>query len=614
MGDDAFDNLERETIENERMRDAAGDTTSGDVPRDPGASAPPPSDPHDADSGDRAPNAPREPFYHLTEGGNAARFVDLFAGKLLYVEGWGWCSHDGTRYKRAADSEASEAAKAVIAQLYESCSAASGRLETLKATHADVLEVGRLDARKADNKAKRDAARSTKEWKECEAAEAISAALMQWAARSDSAHGIKSMLKMASTDPRIARKPEDFDRNGWLFNCLNGTINLKTGKLQPHRREDLITNLAPFEYNPDAECPRWNTFLKQMIPSDSVRGWWKRFLGYCMTGDVSEQCWAFALGDGSNGKNVIADLFMRMFGDYARVAPPDLLTLKNNEPHPTQIACLSGKRLIVASEIDANKTWDEAALKRFTGDGRLSGRFIGGDFFDFDVQFKVIVLANGKLKVRDTSNGFWRRVMLSLFGVVIADKEQDKQLIPTLLKEAPGIIAWAVKGCLEWQEMKGLHPPQEMLDLKAKYRVEQDVVSLWLSERCVCVCESVQRVEIGTDDDGLAFDTCTACGAEIVSKSVWDKMPDNKFQAIESKRRKHEFRQDLLADFNAFCVSRGEKTWVWNQLRTELMKPVQGRGRAEYRNKYGRGLTGIRLRYDNPIFTPMSARTSRSAG
>jgi len=544
-------------------------------------------------------------WYHLTEGGNAARFCDMFAGKLLYVEGWGWCSHDGTRYKRGADSEASEAAKEVVQKLYESCSAARGRLEEIEAANSDVLEAGRLDARKPENKAKRDAARRTAEWQECEAAEAIASAMTKWAERSDSAKGVWAMLEMARTDPRIARKPEDFDRDGWLFNCMNGTINLKTGNLQPHRREDLITNLAPIEYDKNKRCPKWNAFLRQVIPSDSVRGWWKRFLGYCLTGDVSEQCWAFALGDGSNGKNVIADLFMRMFGDYARVAPPDLLTLKTNEPHPTQIACLSGKRLIVASEIDANKTWDEAALKRFTGDGRLSGRFIGGDFFDFDVQFKVVVLANGKLRVRDTSNGFWRRVMLSLFGVVIADADQDRQLISTLLKEeAPGIIAWAVSGCREWQEMKGLHPPQEMIDLKAKYRGEQDVVSLWLSERCVCVCESVLRPDIASDVDD-PFDTCTMCGAERVSKYVWDKMPENRYQAIESKRRKHEFRQDLLADFNAFCASRGEKAWIWNHLRTELMK----RGRGEHRTKHGRGLSGIRLRFDNPIYTPMSARS-----
>src|SRR5438876_696643 len=78
--------------------------------------------------------------------------------------------------------------------------------------------------------------------------------------------------------------PEEFDRDPWKLNVLNGTLDLQTGELRPHRRDDLLTKLAPVAFDPETECPWWEKFLGRVVPDEDDRTFLKQAIGYSLTG------------------------------------------------------------------------------------------------------------------------------------------------------------------------------------------------------------------------------------------------------------------------------------------------------------------------------------------
>ena len=164
---------------------------------------------------------------------------------------------------------------------------------------------------------------------------------------SNSDHGLRAMLAIARSEPGIPVAPSQLDGDPWLFNVQNGTINLRTGKLQDHRREDYITKLAPVTFNASADCPVWCKFLKVVLADVELRAFVRRLVGYCLTGSTQEHVLPFLYGIGSNGKSTFLNVVLALLGvDYAIKAPTDLLLAKKNETHPTELADLFGKRFV----------------------------------------------------------------------------------------------------------------------------------------------------------------------------------------------------------------------------------------------------------------------------
>jgi putative DNA primase/helicase len=310
------------------------------------------------------------------------------------------------------------------------------------------------------------------------------AALMKHATASAKANAVRAMLMLARSEAPIAAASGMFDRDHWAMNLENGTLDLRTGELRPHRQSDMITLLAPVAYDPNATCPLWDRSLARVLPDHETRAMLHRFLGYCLTGDVSEQVLVFAFGLGANGKSVCFDVVMAILGDYATRAAPDLVLAKHGESHPTGEADLKGRRLALVSEIDQGRQWDEATIKRITGDTTIKSRKMREDYEEFVATHKLVIYANTQPDVRGTDEGIWRRMKVVPFRVTIPEAERDKALIPKLLAERAGIFAWLVHGCMEWQRV-GLGESPEVAAATKLYREDCDVLGEWIAEQCV---------------------------------------------------------------------------------------------------------------------------------
>ena len=182
-----------------------------------------------------------------------------------------------------------------------------------------------------------------------------------------SGHGkLIAMLKLAAADVPVA--VDDLDANPWLLNCPNGTIDLRTGELRSHRHEDNLTKLCPTNFNPDAGSYHFDRFLEGLFDDGPTIDFLQRFFGYCLTGDVREQILAVFHGVGSNGKSTLLNAIEDTLGtDFSAAAPPSLLIEKKNESHPTELAGLFGKRLVIAQETNAGARLAEATVKILTG-------------------------------------------------------------------------------------------------------------------------------------------------------------------------------------------------------------------------------------------------------
>ena len=302
------------------------------------------------------------------------------------------------------------------------------------------------------------------------------------AARSDSAQKIKDMLNCAKS--KLSAEPSDFDRDAWLLNCKNGVIDLKTGKLRQHRREDMITKLVPVSFDPNAACPRWEIFLTEILDGrDELLGYIRRLIGICLTGDISEQFLPIFYGGGANGKSTFIDTIVGVMGDYAADAPPTLLISTYGNDHPTDKASLLGKRLVCSSEIEERGKLRVATIKKLTGDTVITARFMRQDFFSFLRTHKLVLVTNHKPAVGEQTHAIWRRIHLVPFTVTIPPEKRNPHLLDELHKEWEGILAWCVRGCLEWQQ-DGLKPPPIVIQATSEYRREEDLIGTFMAECC----------------------------------------------------------------------------------------------------------------------------------
>ena len=144
-------------------------------------------------------------------------------------------------------------------------------------------------------------------------------ALIQHALRSENGNKIKLLVSIASGMKDLIISPDEFDANPWLLNCQNGTINLKTGKLQPFRKEDFITRICDTEYDLNCATPLWNQLLDTIMSGkQNMQEYLRRACGYALTGDVSEQAMFIFHGTGSNGKSTFLNIFSAVMNTYAQ--------------------------------------------------------------------------------------------------------------------------------------------------------------------------------------------------------------------------------------------------------------------------------------------------------
>ncbi|MEA1910993.1 MAG: phage/plasmid primase, P4 family, partial [Spirochaetota bacterium] len=310
-------------------------------------------------------------------------------------------------------------------------------------------------------------------------------AMMEHAGRSESVRKIEAMVRVTSWNKDINILPEILDRHSFIFNCRNGMIDLNSGRLLPHEKERMITKISPVIYDPEAECPVWKKFLKEIFDKNKeLINFIQRALGWALTGDNGSQAMFILYGNGANGKSTFINTVMKLMGDYATSTPTETFMQKKGDQASNDIARLKGTRFVSAMEAEYGGKLAEAVVKRLTGDDVISARFLYGEFFDFLPTFKIFMATNHKPKIGGTDNAIWRRIRMIPFEVSFPENKQDRMLSKKLENELPGILAWIVEGTLKWQK-EGLGSAPAILEATSVYRQEMSAIETFLEEMCV---------------------------------------------------------------------------------------------------------------------------------
>lgn len=284
-----------------------------------------------------------------------------------------------------------------------------------------------------------------------------------------------------------------FDSNKFLFNCNNGTLDLKTGKFRPHDPKDYITKISPIDYNPDAYCPRWDQFVIEVMEGRAaVSRYLQKAVGYSLTGDTSLECLFIMYGPTTrNGKTTTIETILSLMGDYGRSAKPDMLASNFRGPSngaPSEdVARLAGARFVGISEMEQKLTINASLTKQLTGNGSITARFLHENSFDFHLQAKIFIDTNHLPNVTDQTLFESGRIKIIPFNRHFEDHEQDKTLKAVLTdpENLSGILNWAVEGYRMFVE-EGLEEPDDVINATAQYRQDSDRFSqfaeAWLEE------------------------------------------------------------------------------------------------------------------------------------
>jgi len=353
------------------------------------------------------------------------------------------------------------------------------------------------------------------------------------ARRGESAAGVSGGLTLAGTEQEVVVSPDDLDADPFLLNCANGTLDLRTGELRDHSPADLITKRAGASYDPAAPGSAFSAFLERVQPQEEMRAYLARLLGHTLAGTVTTHILPIFFGEGGNGKGTLIGAVLAALGDYADAADPDLLTAKTFDAHPTSVADLYGLRLAVLHETDAGRRLAEGTVKRLTGGDRLKARRMREDFWSFDPSHSFVILTNHKPIVAGTDEGIWRRLKLVPWDFVVPKEERDEELGAKLAVELDAILAWLVRGYLDWHA-HGLDDPEPVTKATSEYRSESDAIGRFIRERCLT---GNKRYHVKSsdlfaawskwcDEEGADPLTQTAFSTELVNRG-YDKRHSN---------------------------------------------------------------------------------------
>jgi putative DNA primase/helicase len=320
-------------------------------------------------------------------------------------------------------------------------------------------------------------------------------------------NAIDRMLALSRNLRPLADRGTEWDLDPLLLGAPNGIIDLRTGRMGPGDPSLRITQAVGVPFLADATCPRWLQFLDEIFEGDDalIAFVW-RFVGYSLTGLTIEQVFVLCCGTGANGKTTFLKIVAYVFGEYGCNLPFTALEMRGRSSIPNDIAALIGRRLATASETSEGTRLNEARLKALTGGDPISARFLFKEAFQFQPTAKFMLAVNHKPLIADDSYGFWRRLMLVPFLRSFIGSARDNELDARLRLEGPGILQWAVAGCLAWQR-DGLQPPDSVRVATEQYREESDPIADFLAEACA--------IEVGVSSGASAVQVAYSKWADV---------------------------------------------------------------------------------------------------
>jgi len=383
-----------------------------------------------------------EPAYKLTDWGNAQRFIRDHGSNVRYCHPWGkWLVYDGKRWRIDDSGEVVRLMKDTVRGIY--------------------IEAGN----EVDDKKRK--------------------ALDDHARKSESKTRITDALYLARTEPGVPVSPEELDADVWVFNIPNGTLDLRSMELREHRREDLITKIGGAPYDPDAKAPRFEQFINEVFEGDEgLIAFVQRFAGYSLTGSIEERAFAILHGTGKNGKTTLVELLRDVLMDYAKNTETETVLRKRHAGISNDVAALKGARFVSAAEVEKGRTLAESKVKNLTGTDTVTARFLFAEPFDFRPEFKLWLSTNHKPEIRGTDDAIWDRIKLIPFAQRFTGEKADRSLPRKLREELPGVLAWMVRGCANWQR-NGLGESEKVDQATQGYRTEMDALAAFIEERCI---------------------------------------------------------------------------------------------------------------------------------
>jgi putative DNA primase/helicase len=381
-----------------------------------------------------------------TDLGNAKRLVKLFGKEIRYCHAWNqWMVWNGTRWQPDATGEIQRLAKNTALSIYE-------------------------EAAKGQTKDDRNG-------------------LAAWATKSESARAITAMIRLAQSEPSIPITPAELDANHYQLNCLNGTIDLRTGKLHRHRRKDFITKLAPVRSERQASNVTWDRVLNDATGGNSeLKELMQRAFGYSITGDTSEEVLFLIHGPAATSKSTIIEAVKATLGDYALTADFETFVKRRDVGGPRKdVARLAGSRFVVSIEVDEGKQLAGGRVKMITGGDTVTARKLYHESFEFKPTFKLVLVTNHAPEVDPDDDAMWRRIHVIPMVCQVPRHLRDPKVKAHLTDPTaagPAILQWLLKGCLDWQR-DGLKIPAVVQQATDEYRASQDSFADFISDCCV---------------------------------------------------------------------------------------------------------------------------------
>ena len=320
--------------------------------------------------------------------------------------------------------------------------------------------------------------------------------LRQTVRQCQTAPAVEGILKLAQALPEFAVTTDDLDRDPYLVNVANGTVDLRAMKLRPHDPADRLTKITAGAWHPEsagAEASLWETFLARVLPDEDVRGYFQAFIGLTLCGAAREQIFTIATGKGANGKGVAYNAILHALSDYGHAAESTLFMHSRGSANGASPAMfeLMGKRFVVVSETERDQPLATALMKSLTGGDPITARPLYGQPVTFAPTFTPLMVTNFLPKIDGTDPAAWRRIRVIPFDEVIPVRERDPELTEKLetQAEADAILTWALDGWTEYAA-NGMPEVAQVTEATAAYRRESDTVARFLDERTVSAAQA----------------------------------------------------------------------------------------------------------------------------